>query len=133
MKVNIITLGCSKNTVDSENVAGHLAHAGNQVYFDRSLNDCDLVIVNTCGFIGDAKEESVNTLLQQIVAKKNFNSRHARDGRRRTLIAVGCLVERYRDELSQEMPEVDAWYGAIGAAAVAAFGYFKVGVMGRSA
>ena len=110
-RVNIITLGCSKNTVDSENVAGHLVHAGFQVHFDRSGNDCDIVIVNTCGFIGDAKEESVNVLLEQIEAKRRFDRRHARDGRRRTLIAVGCLVERYRDELRPEMPEVDAWYG----------------------
>ena len=66
MRINIITLGCSKNTVDSENVAGHLSKAGHKVYFDRQQNDCDAVIVNTCGFIGDAKEESVNTLLEQI-------------------------------------------------------------------
>ena len=111
MKVNIITLGCSKNTVDSENIAGHLSHVGDTVYFDRKKNDCDIVIVNTCGFIGDAKEESINTLLEQIQAKNFFNQRHARDGRRRKLIAVGCLVERYRDQLIDEMPEVDSWYG----------------------
>ena len=111
MKVNIITLGCSKNTVDSENIAGHLSHVGDTVYFDRKKNDCDIVIVNTCGFIGDAKEESINTLLEQIQAKNFFNQHHTRDGRRRKLIAVGCLVERYRDQLIDEMPEVDAWYG----------------------
>ena len=111
MKINIITLGCSKNTVDSENVAGHFTKAGHTVYFDRLRNDCDTVIVNTCGFIGDAKEESVNILLEQIRAKSFFNKRHARDGRRRKLIAVGCLVQRYRDQLAAEMPEVDAWYG----------------------
>lgn len=112
MKTNIITLGCSKNTVDSENIAGHLAAAGNQVYFDRKQNDCDLVIVNTCGFINDAKEESVNELLHQIEAKQNFNRRHLRDGRSRRLVAVGCLVERYLKDLKHEMPEVDGWYGA---------------------
>ena len=111
LKINIITLGCSKNTVDSENVAGHFTKAGHTIYFDREKNDCDVVIVNTCGFIGDAKEESVNVLLEQIQAKKYFNQRHARDGRHRKLIAVGCLVERYRDQLVTEMPEVDAWYG----------------------
>lgn len=111
MKINIITLGCSKNTVDSENVAGHLAHAGHTVFFDRDKNDCDIVVVNTCGFIGDAKEESVNALLEQIRAKQFFNQRHHRDGRHRRLIAVGCLVERYRDDLAGEMPEVDGWYG----------------------
>ncbi len=109
--VNIITLGCSKNTVDSENVAGRLAAAGFKVYFDRRHNDCDTVVVNTCGFIGDAKEESVNVLLEQIEAKRFFNRRHARDGRQRQLVAVGCLVERYRNELRPEMPEVDAWFG----------------------
>ena len=75
MKINIITLGCSKNTVDSENLAGHLA-ANHEVHFDRSGNDCDCVIINTCGFIGDAKEESVNVLLEQTAAKKRFNQRH---------------------------------------------------------
>jgi len=111
MKANIITLGCSKNTVDSENVAGHLAAAGHAVYFDRSQNDCDIVIINTCGFIGDAKEESVNTILEQIASKVKFNRRHKQDGRSRKLIVAGCLVERYQKELQQEMPEVDCWYG----------------------
>lgn len=111
LKVNVITLGCSKNTVDSENVAGRLAHAGFRVHFDRSGNDCDIVVVNTCGFICDAKEESINVLLEQIAAKQRFNRRHASDGRCRTLVAVGCLVERYREELQPEMPEVDAWFG----------------------
>ena len=111
MKVNIITLGCSKNTVDSENIAGHLTHAGLQVFFDRSQNDCETVILNTCGFIGDAKEESIQTILQQAEQKRNYNRRHHTDGKHRLLIASGCLVERYRDELAQEIPEVDAWYG----------------------
>ncbi len=111
MKVNIVTLGCSKNTVDSENIAGHLTAAGHKVFFDRQQNDCDLVIINTCGFIGDAKEESVNTLLEQIRDKQYFNRRHAHDTRTRNLFAVGCLVERYREDLRQEMPEVDGWYG----------------------
>ena len=102
MKVNIITLGCSKNTVDSENLAGHLAAAGHTVYFDRRRNDCDALIINTCGFIGDAKEQSINTVLQAIRWKA---SRHSK------LIVCGCLVERYRDELCGEMPEVDAWFG----------------------
>ena len=99
MKINIITLGCSKNTVDSENLAGGLKAQGNTVYFDRQRNDCDTVIINTCGFIGDAKEESINTILQAARQKR---------GR---LIVCGCLVERYRDELKKEIPEVDEWYG----------------------
>lgn len=104
MKVNIITLGCSKNTVDSENIAGHLRKAGIEVHFDRQKNDCDITIVNTCGFIGDAKEESVTALLEQAEVKL-----HGR--KRRKVIAAGCLVERYGEELRQEIPEIDAFYG----------------------
>ena len=111
LSVNIITLGCSKNTVDSENLAGHLRAAGHTVHFDRVRNDADVVILNTCGFIGDAKQESINTLLAQLQAASRFNARHHADGRRRLLIASGCLVERYRDQLQAEMPEVDAWFG----------------------
>lgn len=104
MKINIITLGCSKNTVDSENIAGHLQDAGHKVYFDRTKNDCDITIINTCGFIGDAKEESIDTLVEQISIK-------TRGRKQRKLIAIGCLVERYREDLKAEMPEVDEWYG----------------------
>lgn len=104
MKVNIITLGCSKNIADSEHVAGHLRKAGLQVYFDREKSDCDVVVVNTCGFIGDAKEESVNVIVEQAEIKR-------RGRRHRRLVVVGCLVERYREELARELPEVDAWYG----------------------
>ena len=103
MKINIITLGCSKNTVDSENLAGSLKALGHSVHFDRQRNDCDTVIINTCGFIGDAKEESINTILQAVQWK-------ARSLKRR-LIVCGCLAERYREELQKELPEVDAWYG----------------------
>ena len=111
MKVNIITLGCSKNTVDSENMAGLLRNAGHQVFFDRQQNDADMVIINTCGFIGDAKEESVNTILEQIESKKFFNRRHARDGRQRRLVVMGCLAQRNGDELPDLLPEVDEWHG----------------------
>ena len=99
MKINIITLGCSKNTVDSENLAGGLEARGHTVYYNRGWNDCNAVIVNTCGFIGDAKEESINVILEQIALKPQ------------KLIVCGCLVERYREELAREMPEVDAWFG----------------------
>ena len=104
MKINIITLGCSKNIVDSEHIAGHLRKAGFELYFDRTRNDCDVVIVNTCGFIGDAKEESVNVLLEQIAIKK-------RSRKQKQLIAVGCLIQRYEKELREELPEIDAFYG----------------------
>ena len=102
MKINIITLGCSKNIVDSEHIAGHLRKAGFELFFDRTRNDCDIVIVNTCGFIGDAKEESINVLLEQIAVKKRRHNR---------LIAVGCLIQRYKKELREELPEIDAFYG----------------------
>lgn len=104
MNINIITLGCSKNIADSEHVAGHLRKAGFKVYFDRQKNDCEIVIVNTCGFIGDAKEESINVLLEQIGVKQ-------RGHKKRRIIAIGCLVERYQKELKKELPEVDAFYG----------------------
>ena len=104
MKINIITLGCSKNIVDSEHIAGHLRKAGFELFFDRTRNDCDIVIVNTCGFIGDAKEESINVLLEQIAIKK-------RSRLNRRLIAVGCLIQRYEKELREELPEIDAFYG----------------------
>lgn len=104
MKVNIITLGCSKNTADSEHVAGNLRQAGLQVTFDSARTDADIIVVNTCGFIGDAKEESVNTLLEQVEIKM-------RGRKKRHLIAVGCLIERYKEELRKEIPEIDAFYG----------------------
>lgn len=102
-KVNIITLGCSKNTVDSENVAGHLRKHGLEVVFDKNER-ADVVIVNTCGFIGDAKEESVNEILNQAGRKK-------RARKPMKLIVCGCLAQRYRDELKVEVPEIDAIYG----------------------
>ena len=99
MNVNIITLGCSKNTVDSENLAAGLMAQGHTVVFDQPLRKGDAVVINTCGFIGDAKEESINTILQAL----QHNPRQ--------LIVCGCLVERYREDLEKEMPEVDGWYG----------------------
>ena len=116
MKINIITLGCSKNIVDSEHIAGHLRKAGFELYFDgqpahsatqspsHSATLFDIVIINTCGFIGDAKEESINVLLEQIAIKK-------RSHKKRRLIAVGCLIQRYEKELREELPEIDAFYG----------------------
>ncbi len=75
-----------------------------EVFFDRGHNDCDVIIVNTCGFIGDAKEESINVLLEQAEVKR-------RGRKRRLLIAVGCLVQRYEQDLQNEIPEVDAFFG----------------------
>lgn len=102
-KVNIITLGCSKNTVDSENVAGHLRKKGLEVTFDKNIR-ADVVIVNTCGFIGDAKEESVNEILNQAGRKRRAN-------KPMKLFVCGCLAQRYRNELKSEIPEIDAIYG----------------------
>lgn len=100
--VNILTLGCSKNLVDSEVLLRQLQAAGFKILHD-SDKQADVVIVNTCGFIHDAKEESVNTILQYTQARKN--------GDLQKLIVMGCLSERYKEELIREIPEVDAFFG----------------------
>ena len=102
-KVNVISLGCSKNLVDSEMLLKQLAHAGYATEADVENSDADVVIVNTCGFIGDAKEESVNTILEQVERKK--------EGYIRQLYVIGCLSQRYGTELKAEIPEVDAFFG----------------------
>ncbi len=106
--VNIISLGCSKNLVDAEQLMKALRDAGCRVMFDaplKSLPKATTVIVNTCGFIADAKEESINTLLE-------WGSNEARkSGRVKELIAMGCLSQRYLEQLPQMIPEVDMWVG----------------------
>ena len=100
--VNVITLGCSKNLVDSERVLKMLQNAG----FDTSHESdrlTDIVVINTCGFIGDAKEESINTILEYAEAKKRQDIKE--------LYVMGCLSERYASELPTEIPEVDRFYG----------------------
>ena len=103
-KVNIITLGCSKNVVDSEVLLTQLQ--GNEIDAKHQAenSDANIIIVNTCGFIDKAKEESINTILQYSDAKKS--------GYIDKLYATGCLSQRYREELSKEIPEVDGlvWY-----------------------
>ncbi|MBU3742719.1 MAG: 30S ribosomal protein S12 methylthiotransferase RimO [Candidatus Kapabacteria bacterium] len=99
--VHIITLGCSKNTVDSETLAGHLR--ANDFSLAPSIDEADTVIINTCGFIDAAKEESVNTILAAGQLKKS--------GAIDTLVVAGCLSERYGDELRAEIPEVDHFFG----------------------
>ncbi len=103
-KVNVISLGCSKNLVDSERLLKLLSDAGMDVVHDGE-SDCgaDIVVVNTCGFIGDAKEESINTILQCAQLKD--------DGVISRLYVMGCLSQRYPDELPPEIPQVDAWFG----------------------
>ncbi|MDE6452341.1 MAG: 30S ribosomal protein S12 methylthiotransferase RimO, partial [Odoribacter sp.] len=102
-KVNIISLGCSKNLVDTEMLLKQLEHAGYATETDVENSDADVVVVNTCGFIGDAKEESVNTILEQVERKNQ--------GYIRQLYVIGCLSQRYGDELKAEIPEVDAFFG----------------------
>ena len=101
-KVNIITLGCSKNVVDSEILLGELKARGMDVMHE-SDQDADYVIINTCGFIGDAKEESIDTILQYAEAKK--------DGQFEKLFVTGCLSQRYASHLKQEIHDVDGFYG----------------------
>lgn len=103
-KINVITLGCSKNTVDSEHLMARLAAAGYEVLFDSDRTDAKIVVINTCGFIGDAKQESVEMILQAAAAKQA--------GKIERLFVVGCLSERYADELRAEIPEVDDYFGA---------------------
>lgn len=100
--VNVITLGCSKNLVDSEFMLRQLKAAGFSIHHDTN-NESDVVIVNTCGFINDAKEESVNTILHWSDLKK--------EGRIEKLYVMGCLSERYKEDLQAEIPEADGFYG----------------------
>lgn len=104
-KVNIITLGCSKNMVDSEVLSGQLNANGIKVAHESSKRDHNIVVVNTCGFIDKAKEESVNTILEQVELK--------RAGQLDKVYVTGCLSERYRQDLLNEIPEVDAWFGTM--------------------
>jgi ribosomal protein S12 methylthiotransferase len=104
-KVNIITLGCSKNMVDSEVISGQLIAGGTDVVHESAKRDHNIVIVNTCGFIDKAKEESVNTILEQVALKQK--------GRLDKVYVTGCLSQRYRDDLEQSIPEVDAWFGTM--------------------
>ncbi len=104
-KVNIITLGCSKNLVDSETLGGQLRANAMDVAYEREDNDHNIVIVNTCGFIDKAKEESINTILEQVSLKES--------GQLDKVYVTGCLSERYRGDLRKEIPEVDDWFGTL--------------------
>ena len=101
--VDIITLGCSKNLVDSEKLLRQLQENGYKVTHDAENPQGEIAIINTCGFIGDAKEESINTILEFCQAKE--------EGRLRKLYVMGCLSERYLKELRMEIPQVDKFYG----------------------
>lgn len=101
--IDIITLGCSKNLVDSERLMRQLEQAGYRVTHDAKHPQGEIAVINTCGFIGDAKEESINLILEFAQAKEK--------GRLRRLYVMGCLSERYLKELGQEIPQVDKFYG----------------------
>lgn len=103
-KINVITLGCSKNTMDSEHLMARLEAAGYRVVFDSDRTDSEVVVINTCGFIGDAKQESIDLILRAAAAKSA--------GRIERLFVIGCLSERYAEELRAEIPEVDEYFGA---------------------
>jgi ribosomal protein S12 methylthiotransferase len=109
--VSIVTLGCSKNTVDSEVLAGTLAHAGLELRTDP--DGADAIVINTCGFIEAAKEESIQTILEAIELKNS--------GRVRCVVVAGCLAERYGQELESELPEVDLIVGTEQYAAIARY------------
>jgi ribosomal protein S12 methylthiotransferase len=100
--VSLLSLGCSKNLVDSESLIGHIVAAGPFALTPRA-EDADIVIVNTCGFIDGAKKESIDTILRAVEMK--------REGKVRGVVVAGCLVQRYKDELESEIPEVDAFLG----------------------
>jgi ribosomal protein S12 methylthiotransferase len=104
-KVNIITLGCSKNMVDSEVLSGQLIANEIDVVHESAKKDHNIVIINTCGFIEKAKEESVNTILQQVDLKRR--------GKIDKVYVTGCLSERYKNNLEAEIPEVDAYFGTM--------------------
>ena len=102
-KINIVTLGCSKNVVDSEKLLKQLHSGGYEVIHNAEENDAGIVIINTCGFINDAKEESVDTILRYVKAQMS--------GQIDNLYVMGCLSERYADALKHEIPEVKKYFG----------------------
>ncbi|WP_288097544.1 30S ribosomal protein S12 methylthiotransferase RimO [Hydrotalea sp.] len=104
-KINIITLGCSKNLVDSEVLSGQLSAQAIPVVHENTKTDHNIVVVNTCGFIDKAKEESIDTILNQVELKRR--------GKLDKVYVTGCLSERYRNDLEKEIPEVDAWFGTM--------------------
>lgn len=104
-KINIVTLGCSKNLVDSEVLYSQLKANDYEVEHESKKDDSNIIIVNTCGFIDNAKQESVNTILRYVEEKE--------DGNIDKLYVTGCLSHRYKDELEREIPQVDAYFGTL--------------------
>jgi ribosomal protein S12 methylthiotransferase len=102
-KVNIVTLGCSKNLVDSEVLLTQLRGNGVEAVHESENDDANVVVINTCGFIDNAKQESIDTILRYVDAKQ--------EGVVDKVFVTGCLSQRYKDDLEKEIPEVDAWFG----------------------
>ncbi len=102
-KVNIVTLGCSKNLVDSEVLLTQLRGNGIDVIHESKKDDANIVVINTCGFIDNAKQESIDTILRYVDAKQ--------EGLVEKVYVTGCLSQRYKDDLEKEIPQVDAWFG----------------------
>jgi ribosomal protein S12 methylthiotransferase len=100
-KINVVTLGCPKNLVDTEYLLGQLKHSSIQIV--ANSDEADTVIINTCGFIKDAKQESIDTIVEAVEKKKR--------GRLKKIVVMGCLSERFRRELAADIPEVDSFYG----------------------
>src|SRR5688572_3599045 len=101
MKIGLISLGCPKNLVDSEVMLGLAQQSGHQL--TRDAADADVLVVNTCAFIDKAKQESIDTILEM--------AEHKKTGRCTRLVVTGCLAERYREELREQIPEIDAVLG----------------------
>ncbi len=100
--INIVTMGCSKNLVDSESLLGQLNHG--KVHLTKDIDAADTIVINTCGFIEAAKQESIDAILEAVERKK--------DGRLKRIVVMGCLSDRYKDELKKEIPEVDLFFGS---------------------
>ncbi|HEX8037681.1 MAG TPA: radical SAM protein, partial [Chryseosolibacter sp.] len=102
-KINVVTLGCSKNQVDSEVLLAQLKGNGIDAVHESREDDANVVVINTCGFIDNAKQESIDTILRYVDAKG--------EGIVDKVYVTGCLSQRYKDDLEKEIPEVDAWFG----------------------
>ena len=104
-KINIVTLGCSKNLVDSEVLYSQLKANDYEVEHESAKDDSNIIIVNTCGFIENAKQESIDTILRYVDEKESGNIDK--------LYVTGCLSHRYKEDLEREIPQVDAYFGTL--------------------
>lgn len=103
LKINLISLGCSKNLVDTEVLMGQLKASNIEVLYEQPFNEAETIVINTCGFIQDAKQESIDTILRAVDAKAG--------GYIKKIYVMGCLSERYKEDLKNEIPEVDGFFG----------------------